>query len=268
VERETFVVDSIHCDGCERTISQALGGIPGVETVEPDARTNTVKVEFSPADVSRVDIAHRLADAGFPVLDAIDRDTDGESSRGLARIGVLALIIASVALIGYAGYVVYPRFDLPPVEGAAVFGLAAAAGVAAFFSPCSFPLLLAILGRHASARARDIEPVASRPALLGGVVALGAGGFLLTAGLLIAAGGGALVAQVTFDSVAGVTLRAIVGVVLVGLGLIQAEVIGLSFRRAEGVARPVMRRQARLRRDHPLAGHALFGFGYVLAGFG
>lgn len=268
MERAEFAVDSIHCAGCERTIGRILRDVPGVEGVEPDARTNTVKVEFDPVHVARDDIANRLAAAGFPVSEGIDRDGDEESSGGLAGIGLLAVIVATVALVGYVGYVAYPRFDLPPAEGAAVFGLAAAAGVAAFFSPCSFPLLLAILGRHASARARDIEPMATRPALLGAVIALGSGGFLLIAGLLIAAGGGAFFAEVTFDSVAGITVRAVVGVMLVGLGLIQAEVIGVSFRRADGVARPLMRRQARLRRDHPLAGHALFGFGYVLAGFG
>jgi cytochrome c biogenesis protein CcdA len=47
-----------------------------------------------------------------------------------------------VALTGYAGYELYPRFDLPALEGASLLVLAAGAGVASFFAPCSFPLLV------------------------------------------------------------------------------------------------------------------------------
>jgi cytochrome c-type biogenesis protein len=196
---------------------------------------------------------------------AVERRTF-ELESGSGRYALLVAGLAIVAVAGYAGYVVYPRFELPPVEGAAVFGLAAAAGVASFFSPCSFPLLLAILGRHASARARG---GAGSPALFGGALAVGAAGFLLLAGLLIAAGAGVFFQQVTFDSAAGIAIRAIVGVLLVGFGLVQVGLIRTPvFHAVERTAQPLMRRQARLRRQHPVAGYALFGFGYVLAGFG
>ena len=63
-------------------------------------------------------------------------------------------------------------------------------------------------------------------------------------------------------------MRAIIGVLLVVLGLVQVGLLPTPFHAVEGAARPLLRQQARLRRDRPVAGYGLFGFGYLLAGFG
>jgi hypothetical protein len=52
------------------------------------------------------------------------------------------------------------------------------------------------------------------------------------------------------------------------LGLTQLGVLPLSFHGIEDLAEPILKLQARLRRDHPLLGFALFGFVYLIAGFG
>jgi cytochrome c-type biogenesis protein len=184
----------------------------------------------------------------------------------LSRYGVLAVAVAVIALAGYVGYVLYPRFDLPGAQGAGLLGLAAAAGVASFFSPCSFPLLLGLLGRQPGGRSGGGGP---SPAVFGGALATGAAVFMLVFGLAIAAGGEALFAQVTFASVAGVVLRATVGVVLIALGLVQSGVVLGRINAADRVFNaPIARYQARLRRRRPVAGYGVFGFGYVLSGFG
>ena len=266
MEERTYTVQSIHCDGCERTIREGLRVVDGVEQVVPTAATNTVAVRLDPARIADEQVHHHLAGLGFPVVDQAPGAHSG-GDRGAARFVLLVVAVAAVALAGYLGYVLFPRFELPAVEGAAVLGLAAAAGVAAFFSPCSFPLLLSMLGRHASAQARG-EKSGTRPVVLGGALAAGAGVFLLLSGVLIAAGGGALFEQVTFDSPAGITIRSVVGVLLVALGLVQVGVLPTPFHAVDRATRPMMRRQARLRRTRPVAGYGLFGFGYVLAGFG
>ena len=56
-----------------------------------------------------------------------------------------------IAIAGRAGFVAFPGFDLPAVHGFTLLGLAA--GLASFFSPCSFPLLVGLLGRQAVAQA-------------------------------------------------------------------------------------------------------------------
>ena len=194
-------------------------------------------------------------------------DDTGQDRLGGTRYGLLAAAVAVVGLAGYLGYVVYPRFDLPAVDGAALLGLAAAAGIGSFFSPCSFPLLLGLLGRHAAARASD-DGNAAGPAVFGGALALGAAVFMLLLGAAIGIGGEALFADVTFASVPGIVLRVTVGVILILLGLVQLGVLTSPMHAVERIAAPITRHQARLRRDKPVAGFALFGFGYVLAGFG
>ena len=215
--------------------------------------------------------SNQVADAH----DGAHRGRDGSRSDGkdarpgvTSRYGLLVVAALAVAVAGYGGYVLYPRFDLPAAQGAGLLGLAAAAGIASFFSPCSFPLLLGLLGRQAVRQASDGEGAAARPAVFGGALALGAAVFMILAGVVIGLGGQALFAGVTFTSVAGIAIRSVVGVLLIGLGLMQIGRLRLSMHAVERAARPLSRRSARLRRERPVVGFAVFGFSYVLAGFG
>lgn len=178
------------------------------------------------------------------------------------RYAVLAVATAAVAVAGYAGYVLYPRFDLPAVTGTSLLTLAAAAGIASFFSPCSFPLAVTLLARETTPGQRR------RLTRLTLWLGLGALLFLVLTGALIAAGAGSFFKHVTFTSLPGIAIRAIVGSLLVLFGLIQLNVLPVSFLAVEDSARPLLARQARLRRDRPALAFGLFGFGYLLAGFG
>lgn len=178
---------------------------------------------------------------------------------------LLVGLVLACALAGYLGYVLYPRFDLPASVGISLLVLSAGAGVAALFSPCSFPLLVALLGREtASRRERDGHP----PLLLAAAFSAGVVFFLALTGMLTAAGAGVWFEQVTFTSTAGRLIRLSVGVFLIVLALVQRNVIPVSFYLVEESAAPLMRAQARLRRHNAPAGFIVLGFGYVLAGFG
>lgn len=67
---------------------------------------------------------------------------------------------------------------------------------------------------------------------------------------------------------AGRVLRVVVGTALVGLGLVQMNVLHVDLRRFEPALHGALRHQAALRRRRPLAGFGLFGFLYLGAGFG
>jgi cytochrome c biogenesis protein CcdA/copper chaperone CopZ len=271
----TFRVDQIHCEGCTATIREALGRLEGVEKVEPDVATHTVRVAYAESRVDVPTIAERLAEAGFPAKEPVtDREPagrpDGGESPWWARYGVLTVAIVLVALAGYVGYELYPRFDLPAAEGVGLLALAAGAGIASFFAPCSFPLLVTLLSRQVGPSGRGSRrgggrgPLVFALALSGGAVA-----FLVLMGLLIGFGGSAFAASVTFTSTVGITLRVVVGSLLILLGLIQLGVFAASsFHAVETVTKRFNRSQAQLRREHPVKGFAAFGFFYLLAGFG
>ena len=182
---------------------------------------------------------------------------------------LLASIVAALALAGYAGYVLYPRFDLPAETGIGLLVLAAGAGIASFFSPCSFPLLVTLLSRESGAQPGQSGARMQRTLGFATALALGATAFLMLTGVGIALGASALFEGVTFTSTTGRAIRLGIGSLLILLGLIQAGVIRAAFGDGmHAVTTPIMRRQARLRREHQTTGFGLFGFIYILAGFG
>ncbi|HEX6302649.1 MAG TPA: cytochrome c biogenesis protein CcdA [Anaerolineales bacterium] len=181
---------------------------------------------------------------------------------------LLILGVLMLALAGYLGFVVYPRFDLPSVTGSGLLILATMAGVASFFSPCSFPLLLTLLAREVREDNREKRVSLGRPLSFAAALSAGATLFLILAGAAIALGGGPLFAQVTFASLSGQIIRLIIGALLILLGLIQLGSIPISFHGVENLVQPLLKYQAQLHREHPILAFAVFGFGYLIAGFG
>lgn len=179
----------------------------------------------------------------------------------------LSLGAVALALAGYAGYLLYPRFHLPAGTGAGLMLLAAGAGLASFFSPCSFPLLVTILARPLAARGETGSGRAVVAALrFATALSIGAATFLLGMGALVALIGGSLFAGVTFTSTTGRIIRLVVGVLLILLGLVQLGRLPVDLRRFEPAMHRYLRHQ--IRRDRPMLAFALFGFGYLMAGFG
>ena len=78
---------------------------------------------------------------------------------------LLALAVVGLALIGFIGFVVFPSLGVSSGAGAGLLVLAAAAGVASFFSPCSFPLLVGMLGRPVAERAEEGDRQSRRETL-------------------------------------------------------------------------------------------------------
>lgn len=186
------------------------------------------------------------------------------------RVRYVALTAAALALglAGYVGYVIYPRFDLPGGAGAGLLVLATAAGIASFFSPCSFPLLVSMLARPLTTTDPELRPPISRALAYAAALSVGAAGFLGLTGGALALGAGSLVENVTFTSTTGRILRVVVGTALIVFGLVQTNHLSVNVRRFEPALHDVLRNQAELRRTRPLAGFVLLGFVYLLAGFG
>jgi len=188
------------------------------------------------------------------------------SSKAWIWYSVLVVLILILAFIGYIGYTLYPRFNLPPATGLSLSILAVSAAIASFFTPCSFPLLTTLLARSVHTDQRNKSLL--RALRYGLALALGASAFLLLVGAGIALGGGTLFTQVTFVSAAGRILRVIVGGVLILLGIIQLGYLVFPFDKFTSVVTPIRKLQIRIRDEHPMGGFFLFGFAYILTGFG
>jgi thiol:disulfide interchange protein len=106
---------------------------------------------------------------------------------------ILSLGVVIFATAGYLGYILYPRFGLPAVEGASLLLLATGAGIASFFSPCSYPLLVTLLARQpgvAGGKGSGKEPEPSGNQFsFAAVLSIGAALFLILGGLVISLGG-------------------------------------------------------------------------------
>ena len=144
---------------------------------------------------------------------------------------------------------------------------AAGVGLGAFFSPCAFPLFLT----HVPQRVPAVDGGRVKvwaALMLSAAFSFGTAAFLLGLGLLIGVGGGNLVGYVSFTSPLGVTLRLVAGFILVVLGLVQTELLSVSWHGLDPLPQWVKSRLVGLPDRRPLTGSAAFGFSYPLIGFG
>lgn len=187
--------------------------------------------------------------------------TDPQTLRRRAQIRLLfvAIGVLIVGVAGYLGFVSFVRADNPGGSGALVLG--ALTGFAAFFSPCSFPLLLTFLAR----RGDESKPAAVATALR---VGLGASLMLAIAGLAMALAGTAIGTVVQFDRPLGRAFRVVVGTVLIIFGLKQARLLNLQTSWMDRLAQRAGMRFDRSKASTKTGGDVLYGFGFLVAGFG
>jgi P-type Cu+ transporter len=65
-----FLVPSMHCEGCAKTISTALSPLEGVREVRPKIPQKRVYVRYEPQKVAEEELKETLAASGFATVDA------------------------------------------------------------------------------------------------------------------------------------------------------------------------------------------------------
>ena len=188
-------------------------------------------------------------------------DQELQARRARARYLLVGTGILAAGAAGYAGFVIFVGSQPGAGPGVGVLVLAATTGFAAFFSPCSFPLMLTFLTRQASQT--RTSAVASATA-----VGLGAIAFLTLVAVLIGSGASAVSRVVAFDSVTGRVFRFGVGALLIGLGLHQARALALRLRWPDRLVTATARFMDPSRLSSRVGRDFLYGFGYLLVGFG
>lgn len=217
---QTLKVPNIHCEGCLHTIVNTLTALPGVESVEGDAREKTIQVGYRPETASLATITSTLAEVGFPVEGMRPRQGAWQ------QWGSALLAILGGSLLGWLGYRLgFWRFvtsiAMPQAFGSYnLLVLSAAAGVAAFFSPCVFPLLPSYVTFDLGLQGRGNR--LARSLALGAVAALGVIAVNLAIGAVIAALGRATPFQPDprKDPAAILFIRTMAGMAIAGLGVL------------------------------------------------
>ena len=185
----------------------------------------------------------------------------------LARRSRLRWIVVSFGLVlvgigGYLGFKAFVESGSIGGLGAGLVGLAVATGFAAFFSPCSFPLLLTFLVRQYETGSRKAVLISALR------VGLGAVTFLALLGVVLALAGEGLAGLIGFDTLSGRIFRAALGLFLLVLGLRQANLIKARFGVFDSVAGMAARIFDTSNLENQTQRDFVYGFGYLLAGFG
>lgn len=71
MSRTVLSVPDISCEHCERTITGALSGQPGVNKVKVDVTAKTVTLDYDEAATNLETIGTVLDDEGYPVRSAV-----------------------------------------------------------------------------------------------------------------------------------------------------------------------------------------------------
>ena len=186
-------------------------------------------------------------------------------SRLRARMTLLVVVTLIVGIAGYVGFRVFRQFDVGGASGVGLIVVAATVGIASFFSPCSFPLLLTTLSRQA---ATDSDHRMRGALRFAAGASIGAVAFVGAFGLVLSLGGGVIAQQFTFASTQGRILRVVVGVFLIVMGLAQLGRVRIPFGNLAQLAQPIDRRRAAIGDETKFSSNILYGFGYLIAGFG
>lgn len=66
-EEVVLSVPEVSCEHCVHTIDKALSPLPGVESVQTDLASKTVRLRYDPAQTPLATIEAVLDDEGYPV---------------------------------------------------------------------------------------------------------------------------------------------------------------------------------------------------------
>ncbi len=73
LEKKTFKVSGIHCEGCEQRIARALSQMSGVRRVTASHAVQEVEVTLDSTRTSVQEVAETLDSIGFPATSQVEK---------------------------------------------------------------------------------------------------------------------------------------------------------------------------------------------------
>lgn len=68
MKKESYIVEGMTCEGCERTVSRVVGNLEGVTASKADRKSSTVSVEFDPSKVNVAKIKDAVNGVGYKFI--------------------------------------------------------------------------------------------------------------------------------------------------------------------------------------------------------
>ncbi len=195
--------------------------------------------------------------ANLPVL-----DSDPRTNR--VRYSLILVAIAAITLVGYFGFIAFLNDVMPAFSRYSLYLIAIVAGIATFFSPCSFPLLPGYLSFYYNTEEKGRN---GNAVYRGVLAALGIVSFNLILGTIIAFLGEGVASTFSVSSANPSQLtrifRITIGLVLASLGALQLY----NFTFHTRILDSIVKKFSRIARSKE-QGLYFYGFGYNLAGVG
>ncbi len=67
METMTVTAPAISCEHCQHAIEEAVGALPGVDSIRVEIPSKTAYVAYDPTRVSRAQIEAAMDEEGYPV---------------------------------------------------------------------------------------------------------------------------------------------------------------------------------------------------------
>jgi copper chaperone CopZ len=65
MENVEFKVEGMHCDGCAKSVTRMLSGVPGVQAVDVSLAEGKAQVSFDPSKAGLPEFKRAVERAGF-----------------------------------------------------------------------------------------------------------------------------------------------------------------------------------------------------------
>lgn len=100
VVRETYCVEGMVCDACEKRIAKRLRAEAGVERAKADIASATLEIAYDPRQVDADRLGRILGDMGYTLGPAKPADGQQRPAGGLARSAGLILAVLGLYVLG------------------------------------------------------------------------------------------------------------------------------------------------------------------------
>jgi copper chaperone CopZ len=67
-KKEVYLVEGMHCSGCENTVGRVIASLPGVKSAKADLGSASVSLEYDPSKVTVDQVKEAVGKFGYKIV--------------------------------------------------------------------------------------------------------------------------------------------------------------------------------------------------------